>query len=59
MSQIDIQSIPVPEIPKELIDRLFMVMREKLPSNVDDATIKEINETNLKIVKDYMISVTA
>jgi hypothetical protein len=56
MTQTGIQILP--EIPKELIDRLFNVMREKLPSTVDDATIKEINETNLQMVKDYLMSVT-
>lgn len=46
------------EIPQQLIDRLFDAMREKLPANVDDATIKEINETNLQLVRDYLISVS-
>ena len=44
------------DFPKELESKLFSTIREKLPAEVEDAVIYDIMNTNLKIVKEYFLS---
>ena len=46
--------IPWPEVPQEVKDRLISVMKEKLPTPVDDAILNDIITTNIEIMKDYL-----
>ena len=45
------------EIPQEILDRLFVTMREKLPAEVSDDVIRDIMAVNLQIVRGYLESV--
>jgi hypothetical protein len=45
------------ELPKDVNDKLFNVIKSKLPVEVDDAVINDIITTNYKIVKEYLETV--
>ena len=46
------------ELPQDIRDKLFLVIKSKLPVEVDDAIINDIITTNHKIVKEFLESVT-
>ena len=48
--------MPAIEFPQEVIDRLANVMKEKLPTPVDDAIIYDIIHTHIAIAGEYVNS---
>ena len=48
--------MPVIQFPQEVVDRLADVMKEKLPTPVDDAIIYDIIHTHIAIAGEYVNS---
>ena len=48
--------IPWPDVPQEVKDQLITVMKDKLPTPVDDAILNDIIETHIQIMKEYLKS---
>ena len=44
------------EFPQEVVDKFIATMKEKLPTDVDDAILYDIIQTHIKIADDYLTS---
>jgi hypothetical protein len=44
------------QLPQEIIDQILATMKEKLPTQVDDAILLDIITTDMEIVSNYVQS---
>jgi DNA-binding TFAR19-related protein (PDSD5 family) len=52
MSQIE--TLIWPEMPQDLENQLIAVLKEKLPTPVDDSILKDIIQSQNKIFEDFL-----